>query len=250
MSALSTWQDAFTIALRAPQPTIPEAHHPAFAVYRNTVWKGWIDAVVGNFPAVTSLVGDKWMYAAAAAYAAHEPPASPMMSLYGESFPDFLASFPPAADLRYLSDIARLDRAWTLAHLAADAPALDPEAISRLDADALGRLRAVPHPSLSAFWFETTLPTLWLANREDFEGGELILDKRPEGLLIARPEDTVEALRIDAATHAFVTACQSGRPLLDACASALAADPVTDLSALIGRLLAFGAFTGLSKVEP
>lgn len=250
MIALSAWQDAFAAALRAAEPTIPEAHHPAFTVYRNTVWKGWIDAIAGNFPAVANLVGEDWMAAAAGAYATDEPPASPMMSLYGEGFPDFLASFAPAADLPYLCDIARLDRAWTTAHLAPDAPPLDPDAIAGLDVKALANLTAVPHPSLSTFWFETTVPTLWLANREDFEGGELIFDNRPEGILLARPCDTVEAMVLNAPAHAFIAACQTGRPLLQAVTAAFDKDPAADLVALIGRLLAFGAFTQLSKAQP
>lgn len=249
MSTLATWQDAFALALRMPESALPEAGHPAFAVYRNTVWKGWKDAIAGNFPAVASLVGEDWMAAAAGAYAADEPPTSPMMSLYGVTFPAFLASFPPAADLPYLVDIARLDLAWTRSHLAADAAPLDPDAIARLDAEALGRLRAVPHPSLNVFWFQTTLPTLWLANREDFDGGQLLLDARPEGLALARPHDTVEAMVLDAPAYAFLAGCQSGRTLLEAVTAALAANPATDLAALIGRLLAFGAFATLSEAS-
>ena len=43
-----------------------------------------------------------------------------MLVDYGEEFPDFLATFEPAAELPYLSDVARLDRFWTQAHVAAD----------------------------------------------------------------------------------------------------------------------------------
>ena len=39
------------------------------------------------------------------------PPSEPRLSHYGAGFADFLASFPPADDLRWLVPIARLDEA-------------------------------------------------------------------------------------------------------------------------------------------
>lgn len=247
MRRLAPWQDSFAAALRSTAPLSPEAAHPAFAVYRNTVWKGWIDAIEANFPAVAALTGPDWMRAGAGAYAQGHAPSLPMLSLYGADFPDFLIDFPPAADLPYLPAVARLDRAWTEAHLAADAAPLDATALATLTPDAMGRRVAQPHPSLRVLWFEATIPTLWLANRDDFDGGALALDDRSEGLLLVRPGETVEAMILDRATHAFVAACQGERPLLDAAAAALTADPTCDMGDILARLFGFGVFAGLSN---
>ncbi|MDP3853537.1 DNA-binding domain-containing protein [Phenylobacterium sp.] len=248
MSLLAVWQDAFAAGLRGAEH--PLAAHPAFAVYRNTVWKGWIDAVEANYPAVASLTGSDWARAAGAAFAEVRAPTNPMMSLYGEGFADFLAEFPPAGSLPFLPDVARLDRAWTEAHLAADAPVLELGALAQLDAGAMERTHCRLHPSVRFAWFATTIPTLWLANRTDFEGGELLLDDRPEGLLLARPAESVEALVLDAAAFAFLDACRNGATLLDCAIAALAADPKADLGGLLGRLIGFGAFTDFFPIDP
>lgn len=248
MSALAAWQDAFAASLRGTEH--PLAAHPAFAVYRNTVWKGWIDALEANYPAVASLTGSGWARAAAAAFAEVQAPTCPMMSLYGEGFADFLAEFPPAHSLPFLPDVARLDRAWTEAHLAPDAAALGIGGLAQLDAGAMARTRCRLHPSARFAWFETTIPTLWLANRTDFEGGELLLDDRPEGLLLARPVESVEALVLDAAAFAFLDACRNGATLLDCAIAALAADPKAELGSLLDRMIGFGAFTDLIPIAP
>ncbi|MEO7726906.1 MAG: DNA-binding domain-containing protein, partial [Burkholderiales bacterium] len=81
---LSRFQDAFEYALLAPDagPDVEVAAltaQPAFAVYRNTVMKGCIDALQANYPAVTRLVGDEWLRAAASVYVRQSPPTDSQM---------------------------------------------------------------------------------------------------------------------------------------------------------------------------
>lgn len=71
---LADFQDRFAQALfGAEEDADPEvaslARQPGFAVYRNTVIKGRIDALQANYPSVTRLVGEAWFRAAAAIYA-------------------------------------------------------------------------------------------------------------------------------------------------------------------------------------
>ena len=68
MTRLAAFEDAFGTALfveprsSATAPLPPDvaalARQPAFAVYRNTVVRGLVDAIVANHPAVARLVGD------------------------------------------------------------------------------------------------------------------------------------------------------------------------------------------------
>ena len=70
---LSDFQDGLASALLpppgagAPPPAWLDAllAQPGFAVYRNTVAKGCIDALQANYPAVHALVGTDWLRAAA-----------------------------------------------------------------------------------------------------------------------------------------------------------------------------------------
>ncbi|MBW7851443.1 MAG: putative DNA-binding domain-containing protein [Rhodospirillales bacterium] len=249
MSAGVGWQDAFVRALRGEPPGHPEiaalAGLPGFAVYRNTVWKGWVDAIEANFPAVGAFTGSRWLRAAAAAFATAHPPGTPALVAYGAGFPEFLAGLPAAADLPALVPLARLDRAWTEAHVAADDEVLAPETLALLPAGDLARLAARPHAALRAFWFDSAVPTLWLGNRPDFAGGGLTLHPRPEGLALVRPGPAVEAARLDAADFALLEACLAGRSLLAAAAACLEAAPAADPGAILYRLAALGAFAGL-----
>ncbi len=130
---LQRFQDEFARALLvedcAAAGIAPEiarlAAQPAFAVYRNTVMKGCIDALQANYPSIARLVGEEWFRAAAALYARSNLPRHPTLADYGADFVGFLAAFAPAADLPYLPGVARLDRFWTEAHTAHDEPPLD-----------------------------------------------------------------------------------------------------------------------------
>jgi hypothetical protein len=249
-TALAGFQDAFARALLAPDE---EAHpgvaalaaKPAFAVYRNTVMKGCIDALAANYPAVLRLVGEEWFRAAAAVHVRAAPPDDPVLARYGGSFAAFLADFEPARELPYLPGVARLDRYWTEAHVAADAAALNPADLSALAPAALEHTVARPHPAARWAWFEEgPVHSIWSANRNagtdaaDYEW-------EAEGALVTRPRDAVEWRPLDRAGCAFLDACAAGGTLAEAAAAALAAQGNADLARLMATLLEAGALCRL-----
>ena len=87
-----------------------------FTVYRNNVFVGLTEALRAGFPCTARLVGEEFFMAMARIFAAAHPPGSPVLLHYGAEFPDFIASFPPAASLPYLADVARIERAATEAY--------------------------------------------------------------------------------------------------------------------------------------
>lgn len=246
--ALARFQDDFSRALLATgSASTPDvaalAVQPAFAVYRNTVTKGCIDALQANYPAVTRLVGEEWFRAAAAVYARESLPADPALLRYGADFANFLARFEPAAELPYLPGVARLDRLWTEAHTAADEEALDPAAAARLAPAVLARTILHPHSAARWAWFEDApIYTIWSRNRCDSNVSDADLDWQPEGALLARPRDTVEWMPLDAAGCAFLDACTAGGTLIEAAQAALRLQDDADISRLMTTLLRAGAF--------
>ncbi len=252
--SLQRFQDEFARALlaedRASAGLAPGIAHlaaqPAFAVYRNTVMKGCIDALQANYPSIARLVGDEWFRAAAAIYARESLPRHPTLADYGADFADFLAAFAPAAELPYLPGVARLDRFWTEAHTARDEAPLAAAAVARLAPDELGRTVLHPHASARWAWFDAQpIATIWRRNRypDGADDGEIAW--RGEGVLVVRPEAVVGHLALDAGTCAFLDACAAGRTLADAAAAALAASAATDLLRLMAQLLEAGAFARL-----
>lgn len=249
-TTLATFQDDFFQALLTPPDEVP-GHlrdllvQPGFAIYRNTVLKGCIDALQGNYPTVSRLVGDDWFQAAAALHARSQPPGDSRMVLYGADFPNFLRHFEPAADLPYLGGVAALDRCWTEAHVAADAPALEPSALAGLTLAQLGALVLQPHPAARWAWFEAQpVYTIWRRNRASGGADEDAAQDfawTGEGALLTRPTAAVRWTGLDAAGCAFLDACAAGRTLAHAADAALAQQADADLAQLMATLLEAGA---------
>jgi len=250
-SALARYQDAFTHALFAPEAGSSAAlttltTQPAFAVYRNTVMRGCIDALQANYPAVARLVGEEWFRAAAGVHVREALPTDPTLLFYGSIFAEFLGRFEPAAGLPYLPGVARLDRYWTEAHAAPDIEAIDPAAITRLAPDVLADAILRPHPAARWAWFDDApIYTIWSRNRNDSGDFVADLDWRAEGALLTRPRDNVEWIALDAAGCAFLDACAAGRTLADAAQASLEMQGDADLTHLTSSLLEAGAFSGI-----
>ena len=250
------FQSAFARALlnpgaAPPAPVRELAAQPAFSVYRNTVMKGCIDALEANFPAVTRLVGERWLLAVALDYATWQPPDDARLLGYGRSFPDFLELCEAARDLPYLAGVARLDRYWTEAHVAADADT-DAAFLATLSPQQLGATPVAPHPAARWRWF-AALPifTLWSRNRAP-DAGPLgnDIEWHGEGALLTRPHDAVHWRAASPTECVFLDACATpaGASLADAAAAALSFAPDADLAALLADLLRAGALIFPSRL--
>lgn len=258
--SLAEFQDAFAHALTLPAGDTAghgagsdaPAHllaQPGFAVYRNTVTKGCVDALQANYPAIARLVGEAWFRAAAVVFARAHPPSHPALLDYGAGFADFLAAFPPAQELSYLPGVARIERFWTEAHVARDEVPVAAAAVAALGLEDLARAALQPHASARWAWFDQQpIRSIWERNRDgreaagaaDAPDGEL--EWRGEGVLIVRPEAAVRTVPLDRAGCAFLDACAGGGTLSAAAAAALAVDSAADLSALLAQTLAAGAY--------
>lgn len=248
---MTAFHAAFTEALEggplAPWPETggDDRSAAALAVYRNTTVKGRIDALQANYPTVAELTGEAWFRAAAYGFVSDEPGDDPAMAAFGEGFPAWLGRFTPAEDLPYLAPVARLDRAWTEAHLAFDAPILTADQAARAGLALAGVILPL-HPSARLFRFDWSAPSIWLTHRYPGMDGSLDWRLETEALIVWRPELEVQARRLSPAEFAFLQTCRLGRPLGLAAAAAHAAAPRTDISSLFAGLIEAGVFTRLT----
>lgn len=253
-SAHASFQSAFAAALfspdaAAPGPVAALASQPAFAVYRNTVMKGCLDALEANFPTVARLVGSEWFRAAGGVYVAQQPPRDARLLRYGHDFAEFLSAFEPARELPYLGGVARLDFGWCEAHAAADA-ATNANLLATLSPELVGAARIAPHPAARWHWFpEQPVYTIWSRNRAPAGHGDGDIPWRGEGALLTRQDGAVTWCAADEADCAFLDACVSGISLAEAAAAALAVQPDADLAQLLAKLLRAGALV-VSPISP
>lgn len=218
-----------------------------FAVYRNNVVASLIEALADTYPVVQQLVGREFFRAMARAWIAEHLPTSAVLARYGAGFPEFMATFPPAATVPYLADVARLEWAYVQAFHAENAATATPEDIAAALAvpERLPVLRLVLHPSLMTFASPYAIVSLWVAH----QGGEVSAlpdPYQPEAALVLRPELQVRVVRIDVGTHALVRALQDGAPLGEAASAALSAHADFDLTQALALLIREQAISTLA----
>jgi hypothetical protein len=254
LPSLSEVQAGFAAALLDPAASVPSGvvgpdGEPAprrFAVYRNNVVTGLVNAVAGTFPAVKRIVGEDFFRAMARAYVLAEPPVSPVLLDYGVTFPDFIATFPPADSLPYLPDVARIERRWREAYHAEDADPLPPAALAGIAESDLPSLTFAVHPSLRLVRSRYPALTVWRMNASDAPVAPVDFTVA-EDALIVRPDAEVEVRIVPPGGAAFVAALAEGRTLLSAAETAQAADERFDLAGNIAGLFAAGAFCQIHR---
>lgn len=217
-------QSQFGHALLDPQLPVPDNLYTwhggdatsRFNVYRNNVVVSLIEALSTTFEVTEQLVGRRFFRAMAREYIPEHLPDSPVLALYGETFPRFIERFPPAAQLPWLGDLAWLEWLRIRACHAADVEPLSAEASAH--PKALNSLLASPlqlHPSVGLIDSRWAITALWAAHQGAGRLDQLVLD-RPEQALITRPALEVEVRLLPPGTLALIQRLQKGLPLGEA----------------------------------
>src|SRR5690606_5721874 len=239
------------------------AGQPAFAVYRNTVMSGCIDALEANHPVVAALVGRDWFREVAAQYVRRSPPRDVRLMRYGIDFDEFLSGLPVVAELPFLPAVALMERLWGESHMAADAAVPEAADLWRVPGGSLERLRLVPHPAARWHWFEFPACSLWRAHQAGDErecrAALEVLEWRGEGALLTRPHGRVLVAPASRAACAFLDACGRSAALSVALAAAAESAAGTDAGAaaegapfdapaMLRQLVEAGALSGFEAL--
>jgi hypothetical protein len=212
------------------------------SIYRNNVVSSLIDALASTFAVTRALVGDDFFRAMARLHVAHSPPRSPVLALYGEHFPAFIARFEPARALGYLPDVARLDWLRVQAYHAADAQPLPRGAFESLlaDPERLLALRIELHPACG--WLASAAPVVSIWNEHQSNDPSLAgLDLgQAEAVLVFRPGLEVQQIPLPPGGAQWLDALARGDTLAHAFADAATDVGTPDLPRLLGLLIEHG----------
>lgn len=221
-------------------------HQPGFAVYRNSVLKGCIDALQANFPSVSGLTGEAFFREMARQYALVEPPREGALIRYGEFFPAFIATYLPAAEVTYLADVARLDWLWLEVFCAENSPTLEIKTLADLAPERVAEQRLTLRHGVRWHW-HLSLPifTLWHFNRYQTAPPENI-QWQGEGVLLVMHQQNIVAEPISRGGAVFLAACRDGANLTSASEQALVTEPTLDIGAFFTRLLHLGVFAAMA----
>ena len=250
MQSLRETQRRFVEAVFSPEASIDfVAGSPTFArdriaIYRQTIFANYRNALSATYPVVKRLTGTPFFHAAVEAFAHAQPSQSGDLNIYGGSLGEFLATYPPAADLPYLADVARLEWAIDGAHRASEASCA-PESV-------LAALAVAPPERLPALWLRlepscrlvaSPFPILriWQTNQAGYSGDDrVMLDEGSDALLVRRGDNGVSLERLGAGDHAWLAALAAGATLGAAIEAAQNADAAFDLGDALREHIAAG----------
>lgn len=211
-------------------------------VYRNNTHILLIDALATNFPVVAALVGEAFFAQMARAFLRTHPPQSPCLFEYGETFADFIETFPGVQELPYLGDVARLEWARVQAVHAADAPVLDAAHLGNIEADAYARLTFAAHPALCVVSSPFPIFAIWNLHHSGVDA-TVDLGLGGEAVLITRPGLGVDVTVLGAGEDAFILDLADGQTLGNAFVRAHDRCDAFDAVHALSLLLTKGAFS-------
>ena len=219
-----------------------------FAVYRNNVTAGLVEATLEGFPSLRGHLGERYFRAMAREFVRAHPPDSPVLARYGEALPGFVETFPPLARWPWLGDVARVELARRRASDAADERPTAADTLLGTGADALETLVPRPHPSLRLVRSRAPALTLWRAGLGEARPGPH--DAAAEDVAVVRPAMRVREHRLPPGGHAFLARMDGRATLGDAGRAALADAPDADVPALLALAVTSGALSAFAPATP
>jgi len=211
-------------------------------VYRNNTNILLIDALTTNFPVVAALVGEDFFANMARAFIRTHPPQSPCLFEYGDSFADFIGTFPGVQELPYLSDVAGLEWARVEAFHSANAPVLDAAQLANIQAEDYGRLTFAIHPALRVVSSPFPIFAIWDLHQSSADA-TIDLGLSGEAVLVTRPGLGVDVTLLGPGEDAFILDLADGGTLGNAFARAQARSDAFDAAHALSLLLTQGTFS-------
>jgi hypothetical protein len=209
------------------------------AIYRNNILGNYRKVLAATFPVVRRLVGGPFFDAATDQFVRGHPSRHGDVNRYGGDYAAFLVSYPPARELNYLADVARLEWAIDQANIAADAAPFDMTALAAVVPDALGELRFRLHPSARLIASPFPILRIWQVNQPRHEGDDRVdLGEGADTLLVTRGGRGVAIDRLGKGEHAFLSALAANATLGVASSRAGEVEPEFDLASALRRHVA------------
>ena len=213
--------------------------------YRTNVVSNFRDTLRIVYPVVERLVGERFFNRAADRYMRVHPSASGDLNRFGECFADFLDTWPPARELPYLADVARLEWLVEESLHAAERESLRPTDLAAVPPDRQELLTFDLHPSCRLLVSAYPIHRIWQVSQPDAPG-DAAVDLAEGGvfLLVLRHGHEVAIETLDHGAFCMFSLFAAGRNFDEALRYAVSVQPDFDVAAFLQRHVISGTFTG------
>ncbi len=225
------------LQLRGPRRAEAAAR---LAIYRNNLHEGFIKALSLEFPVIERLVGHDYFRQLAKEFMNAHPSRAGDLHKIGGPFPQYLRQRFAGTEYAYLPDVAVLEWAHQQSAVAAEAPSLNVQSLTRISPESYGQLRFNLHPA--CFLVHSVYPVLriWQANQSEGDTETIDLSAGPHHVVTRRLGDGVELRRLTSAEYVLLECFSAGKALLEALAAVEQVEPGFDLGAALRRAIALG----------
>lgn len=213
-------------------------------LHRHHVTRSVAAALAATFPTVAAVVGQEFFGLLARDFMAGTALEDPVLSRYGEHFPQFLTAKQDMHGLPYLADVARLDWALNVAFHAGLEPRLSAADLAGWPQDSLLSLSARLPTGSSLIESAYPLDLIWQASQPGASVGKVDLAADPVCLAIFRRPDDAAFVVLTPGEAAFIKCLCRGDPLAAAAQYVSQKEEHFDLAATFGRMLGLRLLTG------
>lgn len=213
-------------------------------MYRGNMNATWRRVLGQAYPVLLALVGEEFFAGLAREYGRRYPSQDADLNQFGDGFAAFLVTFPPAAQLPYLPDMARLEWALHLAHYAPDAAGLPFDALASLAPAQLEACRFTLHPACALIHSDWQVMALWQAHQRE----NAVFPQQMAAAshaLVCRPQWQAQVLAQDAAAHAALQLLMQGKSFGAALDAAFEIDADFDLGGQLRLWLEHAVLTAM-----
>ena len=246
MNSLRELQEDFVVALMTNDISGIVDHIEAgnvaagrrIRVYRNNVFTNLKNVLHSVYPVIARIVGEGFFQYAATEFIETRSSVSGDLHDFGRTFDGFLAEFPPAQGLTYLTDVARLEWACHTSYFAADSKHMDLDGLARVSPDRYPDLKFKIPPACRLLHSPFPIHRIWQVNQEGFKGDQTVdLDSGSARVLVRRPVHQPEIVSLAESDWRFLEAINSGVTLGSACEEVLGCSPEFDIGGTLRKLV-------------
>lgn len=199
-------------------------------VYASGYHARLVEALENDFPALRRILGAGPFASLTARYARALPPRSFDLGRFGDRLAGFLHADPLAAELPFLSDLARLEWALAEAFVARGEAALDLATVQAAGAERVAEWRLGLVAGAQVIESAWPLVELWATQAQEDREVDVDLRQGPAWVLARRRGERSEPLSLGTADAALLRAIAGGARLGDLAAEATEPEQVDDLA--------------------